>query len=164
MPVHLILLDFVARIIFGWNYVLWSFSLCSILQSCYFVFLVQMSSLAPCSPTPSAYFLPVVWEITFHNHTINRQNYGSVLIISVFYIKRKKIIGWVAADTYFTFAALNYKNTHKLMAINCQEQSDLLRLFLLFSLKKLEYFMAKINCVLKTQIQWPCQLMCCTSI
>ena len=39
------------------------------------------------------------------------------------------------------------------MAINCQEQSDLLRLFLLFSLKKLEYFMAKINCVLKTQIQ-----------
>jgi len=54
---------------------------------------------------------------------------------------------------YFTFAALNYENGHKLMAINCQEQFELRRFFSLFSLKKLWYFMTKIKRVLKTQIQ-----------
>jgi len=63
-----------------------------------------------------------------------------------------------------SFAVIIFENTHKLMAINCQEQSELLRLLSSFSLKKLEYFMTKINRVLKTRTQRPCQLMSCTSI
>jgi hypothetical protein len=31
-----------------------------------------MPFLAPCSRTPSAYFLPVIWEITFHNRAKQR--------------------------------------------------------------------------------------------
>jgi hypothetical protein len=73
-------LHLVILIVFGEACKLWSFSLCSHLQS------PAISSLlglhirsAPCSQTPSTYVLPLVWQSKFHTHTIQEVKYYRAL-------------------------------------------------------------------------------------
>ena len=70
-PTHLILLDFITRIILGEHYRSLSCSLCSFLStpllprpSC-----AQMFSSTPYFQTPSAYVPPSMWTTKFHTHT-----------------------------------------------------------------------------------------------
>ena len=103
-PARLILLDFITRTILCEQYRSLSSSLCSFLHSPVTSSLLGPKfSSAPCSQTPSAYFLPLVWATKFHTHT-NRQNY----ILWIFL----KPVAWFEALTYF------YIVSHELLTIS----------------------------------------------
>jgi len=67
-PTHLILLDLLILTKFDKAYKLWSSSLCNFVKLLFPPPQVQISSSAPCSPTPSLYILPSLWWTKFNTH------------------------------------------------------------------------------------------------
>jgi hypothetical protein len=81
-----ILLDRIARIIFGKEYKTWSSHVC-IFYSIIFLFhsYDKMLFSAPCSPTPSPYILPLTCKIDFYFHIKPRAKLLLFIIFNLYY-------------------------------------------------------------------------------